>query len=176
VAFFINAYNAWAIRQVLDHYPVESALDIPGFLDKNARKIAGKERTLDAMETELGAIAGHLVNFPYALCPAAAGWPQVDTTAYTSAGLELRLNIAARRFLVERKTLVLDREKSVLTIPPQLERWRALAEARPNGLPAYFADFMPLGDVIHLSTAAYTMTPLSLDRALNDAGPGKAGP
>ena len=46
IALWINAYNASAIRLILDHYPIDSPNDIPNFLDEKVVHIAGMKYSL----------------------------------------------------------------------------------------------------------------------------------
>lgn len=76
IAFLINAYNAFAIRQVLGAYPVASPKNIPGFFDKTTLALDGGSYTLDQIEKELLApISPTEPRFRLALCRAAIGTP-----------------------------------------------------------------------------------------------------
>ena len=46
-AFYINAYNLLVIKNVIDHYPLNSPLDVAGFFDGIRHQIAGKKTTLN---------------------------------------------------------------------------------------------------------------------------------
>ena len=49
-AFYINAYNILVIAQVVDHYPLNSVLSVPGFFDRNTFSIGGEKLTLNQIE------------------------------------------------------------------------------------------------------------------------------
>ena len=49
LAFYMNAYNATVIKNVLDHSPVSSPMDVEGFFKKIPHKIAGNKITLDKL-------------------------------------------------------------------------------------------------------------------------------
>tara|TARA_Y100001934_G_scaffold45125_4_gene54573 strand:- start:1554 stop:2423 length:870 start_codon:yes stop_codon:yes gene_type:complete len=57
LAFWINAYNIFAIKMVVDHYPIKSIKDIGSFFipvwKKSLGILAGKERTLDEIEHKI---------------------------------------------------------------------------------------------------------------------------
>ena len=50
LTFWINAYNALAIKGVLDNYPLKRVMDVEGFFDKVKYDIAGVEYTLNDIE------------------------------------------------------------------------------------------------------------------------------
>lgn len=50
LAFYLNAYNLLVIHQVLQHYPIESPMDVPGFFRENRFIVAGESLTLDELE------------------------------------------------------------------------------------------------------------------------------
>jgi len=50
LAFYLNAYNATVIKNVLNHLPISSPMDVDGFFKKIPHKIAGNEITLDKLE------------------------------------------------------------------------------------------------------------------------------
>jgi hypothetical protein len=52
-AFWINAYNLFVIKGVIDNYPLKSPLDKAGFFDKVSYNIAGKNVTLNTIENKL---------------------------------------------------------------------------------------------------------------------------
>lgn len=53
LAYWINAYNAIALRLVLDAYPVDSLAEIPDFTSNNRYIVGGSEYSLTALRTRL---------------------------------------------------------------------------------------------------------------------------
>ncbi len=53
MAHLINAYNFMVIKQVVEHYPVGSPMEITGFFDIRKHNIAGQMYTLDHLENEV---------------------------------------------------------------------------------------------------------------------------
>ncbi len=53
----VNAYNAWTLKLVLDHYPLESVKDIGGWFtspwDLETVRLGGRRLTLDELEHEI---------------------------------------------------------------------------------------------------------------------------
>src|SRR5687768_4950534 len=61
LAFWINAYNAFVLRTVIDHYPIRgkakeyppnSIRQIPGAFERSTHRAGGRTLTLDALERE----------------------------------------------------------------------------------------------------------------------------
>ena len=55
LAFYINAYNAWTLKGVLDAYPIKSVRDVAplfGFFTRSAITVAGEKMSLNKLEKE----------------------------------------------------------------------------------------------------------------------------
>lgn len=50
LAFYINAYNAFVIKNVIDHWGISSPMDVKGFFDKIKFSLAGDKLTLNEIE------------------------------------------------------------------------------------------------------------------------------
>jgi hypothetical protein len=50
---WLNAYNAIVVSSVLEHYPLESVRGVRGFFDRTTHRVAGADRTLDAIENRI---------------------------------------------------------------------------------------------------------------------------
>src|SRR5206468_4133769 len=50
IAFYINAYNSANVRTILDHYPVHTPKDIPGYFDQKKFRVAGEDLTISQIE------------------------------------------------------------------------------------------------------------------------------
>ena len=93
LALLINAYNAFTVRLILDHWPVESIKDIPTAKRWAAVrwKIGGSTWSLEQIEHEQ--IRPHFrePRIHFALVCAAVGCPPLRNEAFTAAGLEDQL-------------------------------------------------------------------------------------
>jgi hypothetical protein len=104
LAFLINAYNAFTVKLIVDHYPIDSIKAIGGFF-RSPWKIKfftlfGEKAYLDYIEHEL--IRGKDYAEPrihFALVCASVGCPKLQPQAYTAERLELMLESATRTFL-----------------------------------------------------------------------------
>ena len=93
LALLINAYNAFTVKLILEHYPVASIRDIPVAKRWKAKRwdIAGKTYSLD--DIEHGEIRPRFdePRIHFAVVCAAIGCPPLRREAYTAARLEEQL-------------------------------------------------------------------------------------
>jgi hypothetical protein len=121
-AYWINLYNAYTVKLVVDRYPMVSlrSLDIsPGFFTKGpwgAKMLKVEDETLSLDDIE------HRVLRPiwkdprlhYALCPASRGGPALSAHAYTASNTETQLDAAARAFVNHPRGARMDGSSTVL--------------------------------------------------------------
>jgi hypothetical protein len=101
LAFRINAYNAYTVRMILDHYPVSSIRKI-GLLPGSAFRssfipLLGATVSLSDVEDSLRAMGDPRIHF--AIVCASRSCPELRGEAYRGADLDPQLEDAARRFL-----------------------------------------------------------------------------
>lgn len=106
-AFWINLYNALTVQVVLDHYPVESILDIditPGLFangpwGKKLVEIGGEAISLDDIEHRILRPIWRDPRLHYAINCASIGCPNLQATPYTAANADVLLDAAARAYV-----------------------------------------------------------------------------
>ena len=93
LALLINAYNAFTLRLILDHYPIASIRDIPADERWQAVRwsLAGTEYSLDQIEHELVRPNFREPRIHFALVCAAIGCPPLRAEAFTGERLESQL-------------------------------------------------------------------------------------
>jgi hypothetical protein len=93
LALLINAYNAFTLRLILDHWPVESIRDIPAAERWEAVRweVAGGTRSLDQIEHQMIRPDFREPRIHFVLVCAAIGCPPLATEAYTGERLEEQL-------------------------------------------------------------------------------------
>jgi Protein of unknown function, DUF547 len=108
MAFLINAYNAFTVELILQHYPVKSIKDIGGLLDNRWKRkffrLFGKDATLDMVEHDMLRQPGAYdeVRVHYAVNCASIGCPMLREEAFVAARLDRQLEEQASRFLSDR--------------------------------------------------------------------------
>jgi hypothetical protein len=177
--FLVNAYNARVVRQVLEHYPVESVRDIEGFFDGNPVRIAGSHRTLNAIEEMVASVFKHRPDVLLALCPGAAGGPALALDAYEAANLEPQAYGIAAAYLQKDRRHRFDRETGTLHLTPFFETHAAILEGQEKGLAGFLQRFLPLADIVALVGAEaegeYRTVYAPIDWSLNDAAGQETG-
>ena len=111
LAFWINAYNAFAIKAIIDHYPLKrkgftglafpanSIWQIPGVWKKLKRPAAGRSVALDDIEHKILRPTFREPRIHFALVCAALSCPSLRSEAYQAEHLDAQLDDQAYRFL-----------------------------------------------------------------------------
>jgi hypothetical protein len=105
LAFWINAYNAYTLKLIVDHFPVTSIRDIEGPTEdktpfqRPVGVVADTMRTLDEVEHQIIRVRFDEPRIHFALVCAAKSCPRLRQEAYTGPRLDQQLGDQARRFL-----------------------------------------------------------------------------
>lgn len=107
-AFFINAYNGWTIKLILDNYPGVRSIKELGTLFKSPWKkkicrIDGSLVSLDHIEHEILRPRFQDPRVHFAVNCASKGCPPLKSTPYTSSKLNQQLNESTVRFVNDRQ-------------------------------------------------------------------------
>jgi hypothetical protein len=131
LAFWINAYNAFVLRTVIDSYPIRgkspdypanSIRQIPGAFERRQFRAAGRTLTLDAIERD---IVGEFndARALLALSRGAVGGPRLKSEVYTAPRLDAQLTTMASELVVRRDLVHVDTANERLSVNP-LFSWR----------------------------------------------------
>ncbi len=98
LAFLINAYNAFTLKLILEHYPTPSIRDIPEKQRWDARRweLAGQTVSLNQIEHEMVRPRFKEPRIHFALVCAAVGCPKLLNRAYAAERLEAQLEAQTR--------------------------------------------------------------------------------
>jgi hypothetical protein len=144
LAFWINAYNAFVLRTVIDSYPIRgkspdyppnSIRQIPGAFERRQFRAAGRMLTLDAIERD---VIGEFndARALLALGRGAVGGPRLKSEAFTAPRLDAQLQTMTSELVVRRELVHVDVANERLSVNP-LFSWReaiftrALADRAP---------------------------------------------
>ncbi len=98
LAYWINAYNAFTVKLILDNYPVKSIKDIKNPWDQEFIVIANKTYSLGDIEHKiLRKMDEPRIHF--AINCASYSCPNLLNQAYIAETLEAQLDVAAHRFV-----------------------------------------------------------------------------
>lgn len=153
LAFWINAYNAFVLRTVIDNYPIRrrspeyparSIRQIPGAFEKHTFRAAGREVTLDGIERDIIVPLGD-ARAILALGRGAVGGGRLKSEAYTAERLEGQLASMVEDAVQRRELIFLDPAANTLSINPMFSWREALfVEAYADTAPDIYASRSPL--------------------------------
>lgn len=102
LAYYINLYNAVTVRLILDHFPVESILNIRNPWGQKLFRIGDAQHTLNELEHEiLRKLDEPRIHF--AINCASFSCPVLQPFAFTASELETQLEMVARNFINDPK-------------------------------------------------------------------------
>lgn len=139
-ALWVNAYNAFTIKLVLDEYPIKgknsnypanSFRQLPDAWEKNHFKVAGRDVTLDMIEHTILRRDFHDSRVHYVVVCAAKGSPNMFRHAFTGKTLDADLDLAKNDFLGSEKNIVYDESKQLLKVS-RLFQWFPFDFAPPG--------------------------------------------
>jgi hypothetical protein len=150
IAFGVNAYNAYTVLLVLDHYPIKSLRKtgaLPGAAWKKnfipLDRIWGKKLSLSQLENDILRPHFEEPRIHFALVCAAKSCPPLRNEAYRAAGLNKQLDAQARRFLGNNDKNRYDPSKKTLYLSKIFQWYEADFTKSSPTVAAYAAGFMP---------------------------------
>ena len=173
MAFWINAYNAFTIRLILDHYPLRSIRSI-GLLPGAAFREkfiplgkGGEEISLDTIEHEILRTEFRDARIHFAIVCASKGCPQLRSEAYRARDLADQLDDAARGFLAYPSKNRIEAASGTLHLSPIFKWFRGDFERDAGSLEAFVARFAAPQDAERIGTVKMRLTFLDYDWSLN---------
>lgn len=153
LAYWINAYNAFVLRSVIDGYPIRgkapdypanSIRQIPGAFERRTFRAGGRQLTLDALERDV--IGGF--DDPRALLAlgrGAMGGSRLKSEAFTADRLDQQLTTMTSELVTRRVLVQVDAGNNRLSVNPMFS-WREALFTRTlaNRAPAMYATRSPL--------------------------------
>ena len=177
LAFWLNTYNAYALKLIVDNYPVESIRDVVGGafvpLVNTPFKVefvtvGGEVMTLDGVEH--GTIREEFdePRIHFALVCAALSCPPLRAEAYVGDRLDAQLDEQARRFLNNPAKNRIPADEDTIELSKIFSWFKGDFGGNDTALQAYLAPYFD-GDVrTKLEQGAYDVDFLSYDWSLND--------
>ncbi|ODS32249.1 MAG: hypothetical protein SCARUB_02643 [Candidatus Scalindua rubra] len=145
MAFWINAYNAFVIKGVLEEYPIKSVLKVGwiphSFFKRKKFDTKHGEITLQVLENEKLREAFREPRIHFVINCASISCPKLLTEAYSAEKLEEQLEAQAVSFINDKSRNYLDKENKVLYLS-RIFKW-------------YEGDFIKKGEKIEDYVAGY---------------------
>ncbi len=167
LAFWINAYNAFTISLILDHYPIDGIWDVTPFwkrafggpfaidyipLGSSAPKPTPDKISLDYIENEI--LRAHfkepLIHF--VIVCASVSCPALASEAYTGEALNQQLGASTRTFLATETKNHYESATNTLAVS-QIFKWFAEDLDPGGGAVGYFKKYGPAAEVAQLEKA-----------------------
>ena len=99
-AFWLNMYNAYVLKTIVDNYPVKSIKDVNGAFSNDIVKTADGTYSLDDVEKKLLKMKNF--NVIYGICKGAYSSPKLSNIPFTEENVESRLSALATNFINDR--------------------------------------------------------------------------
>lgn len=196
LVLWINIYNAFTVKQILDHYPIyrsglnlypgNSIRQIEGVWDKYKVSTAGRTLSLNDIEHKIlrGEFKEPLIHF--AINCASRSCPKLVNTAYRSGSIRAQLENAARDFVNDEGRNKIDVGKRAVEISQIFDWFGDDFRARfgVNGFPGrsakqaavlnFLVQHLPEGDKKELlQSNKFSLRNLTYDWTLNERGANK---
>ena len=151
LAYWINAYNAFTIRLILDNWPLESIRDIDEPWERKWIELGGKTYSLNQIEHGIIRPTFDEPRIHFALVCAARSCPPLPDKAFTAQNLDRLLEQRARSFINNEELNVT--QEAVVRVSPLFDWYgedfgdvkeylnRYLAEEIPEGKEITFLDY-----------------------------------
>ena len=195
IAFWINAYNAFTIKAIIDHYPIKrsftlvgifyapknSILQIPGVWKKLKFKAVGSEVTLDHIEHGILRKEFNEPRIHAAINCASISCPDLRSEAYTAERLDAQLSDASSIFVNSKsKGVLIDKESGKVRIS-KIFKWFGedfyknygsetfmLRSSKQNGSLGYIAEYIDDNEKKYILEGDYKLKYLPYDWGLNE--------
>ena len=122
IAYWINAYNAWMQKAVIDAHPTESVMDIEGVFEAKGRVCGGEDLSLGDIEN--GILRANFLEprGHFALNCASIGCPWLPQEAFVPERLDEQLDRETRRFMEDASHLTVDEATRTVYLS-QIFKW-----------------------------------------------------
>ncbi len=166
LALLINAYNAYVIKIVLDHFPVDSPNEIDGFFTDVRCSIGGMQLTLNELRQRyLLPLGGAFIYFGITF--AAKGGPRLLPKPYAASGLQEQLQANAREFAANATKVRLEKGKKSLYLSEMFRWYDADFQVEFGSVRAFLEQYGPPVDADFLRKNPVEIRYMDFDWDLN---------
>jgi hypothetical protein len=172
LALWINAYNAYAIKGILDGYTPSTLVGRSRYFIGRDYRIGGKFVNLYDLEREILIAQFHEPRIHFAIVCASMSCPKLQSWVYEGAQLNRQLDHVAREFINDPTRNRFDREKKIIFLSKIFEWFAADFEAQAGSLSRYVAQYVADPDLARdLMSTPYRVEFLDYDWSLNGTPP-----
>lgn len=154
MAYWINVYNAYTVKLIVDHYPLKSINDIDSPWDQPIVKAGGKTLTLNAVEHEILRPKFKDPRVHFAINCASFSCPVLPNKAIRASTLHADLDKLTRDFLNDIHRNRISSRKAEIS---QIFEWFAEDFEAVGGVRKFIGDYrgVPLSDATPLTYIPY---------------------
>ena len=173
LAFYMNAYNAFAIKGVLDGHSPSNTFTRYLFFKSSKYSLAGEEINLNSIEHEILRKMGE-PRIHFSIVCVSSSCPKIRNDAYSAAKLEEQLEDNTRRFINDPARNRFDKQEKVAYLS-QIFNWFAVDfETSMGSVPKYLAKYVSDPDIAkELARDGYKIKYLEYSWSLNGIPPTK---
>ncbi|MCR4318765.1 MAG: DUF547 domain-containing protein [Candidatus Brocadiaceae bacterium] len=172
MAFWINAYNAFVLKGVLEEYPIKSVLGVGwlphSFFKRKEFVIKLGKITLQKIENERLREAFREPRIHFAINCASMSCPKLLTEAYKAEKLEQQLETQAISFISNKSRNSLDKENEVLYLSSIFKWYEGDFIQKGEKLEEYIARYLNQKDAEFIRNNKVTVKYLDYDWGLNE--------
>jgi len=181
-AFWVNAYNAYTVKRVLDDYPVKSIRDLGdeklSVWDRDLVPLGALSPTLDKPKLTLNDIENKILRPTFqdarlhaAINCASKGCPPLRAEAFTGAKLDTQLDEQVKAWLADPSRNRFDAKKKRAEISKVFEWFAEDFQKEAGSAAVWIARFRPSDKAWLIAREKPTISFLEYDWALNEAKP-----
>lgn len=164
----INAYNAFAIRWILESYPTESIQALDNSFARKAHPVGGQKIALDDLEHgTLRPLIGYRAHAVLVCC--ARSCPPLQRTAFASDGLNRQIDAAYRVWLAREDLNRFSPDKNSVAIS-SIFKWFKEDFETAGGMAKILGLYGPDAHRAFLTKGGYKIEHLPYHWGLNDQG------
>jgi hypothetical protein len=138
LAYWINAYNAFVMKGVVDKYPTRSVRDLGalyGFFRRKDYVAGGEKISLQTIENDILRKKYADPRIHFAIVCASISCPKLSREAFTAANLDAQLDHLAREYFTEERNLSIDTKTGTVTLSAILDWYKQDFAAQVNQPP-----------------------------------------
>lgn len=172
LAFWINAYNAFAIKGILDHDSPATLFGRYRYFIAREYQVGGQTVNLYNLEREILIAQFHEPRIHFAIVCASASCPKLQSWAYEGRQLDQQLNQVTSKFVNDPSRNRFDRSKKVAYLSMIFKWFAKDFEARSGSVLNFVREYLQDESLKQdLAAADYTVEFLDYDWSLNGPSP-----
>ena len=172
MAFWINAYNAFVLKGVLEEYPIKSVLGVGwlphSFFKRKEFETKQGKITLQKIENEKLREAFREPRIHFAINCASMSCPKLIMEAYRAEKLEQQLETQAISFINDKSRNYLDKENEVLYLSSIFKWYKEDFVSSGEKTEEYIARYLNTDDAEFVRNIKVTIKYLDYDWGLNE--------